>query len=853
MKLSDSIKGIALSVIVASVASADVSAAAKKNKPSKPKTYEEIIKDKIAYDSFVDFYQDKKTGSLMMVIEEDKLDKPFLYFTHTVNGVLDAGHFKGAFREYKLLEFSKHFDRIEIISKTPRYKLDAESAISRSQGTNISPAILSSMKVVLHDEEKKLYVVKVDPIFLKETLHKVSPYPRPPVPGQPARPAFKIGSLSKSKTKYVNIRSFPKNADIVVEYVFDNKSPMVRGGLEVTDPRTVAVQMQHSFIELPENDYQPRRDDARIGYFSQQFDDLTSDSWAPYQDVINRWHLVKKDPNAAVSEPVEPIVWWIENTTPEEWRETIKTAAETWNVAFEKAGFKNALQVKVQPDDADWDAGDIRYNVLRWTASPRPPFGGYGPSVANPLTGQIIASDIMLEYSFLKNRWLYDAVYTGGATMEEMVPEAPEGIFCSAGHMLHDSTAMAGAVLKAQGGSKELSSELVKQSLSYLILHELGHTLGLNHNMKATQLHNATDVHDSSITQGVVAGSVMDYPAVNIAPPGVKQGDFTNSKPGPYDLWAIEYGYSPAVSDPAEEEKRLQAILARSTEPALTFGNDADDMRRAGLHIDPRVMIGDMSSEAVKYNNGRMDLIKETLKTIKDKTLEKGDTYQELLISTNYLLGEYRRSAEVTSRYIGGIYLDRALVGQDGETQPFTPVPVDIQKAAMDSLSKYMFAPSVLEEAKPLYAYLQRQRRGFNAFAINEDPKIHDMVLNAQKRVLDHVMHRNVMKRMVDTGLYGNQYELNEFMQDLTDAIFEEDKNSDVNTHRQNLQTEYVNRLIRISGLKGLSTYDYLSRAAAINQLSRLQNIGKYSRYSASTNAHRNYLRMLVNKALEKA
>ena len=149
---------------------------------------------------------------------------------------------------------------------------------------------------------------------------------------------------------------------------------------------------------MPDNDFEPRFDDPRVGYFSTEVDDQTSTSSTPYRDLIHRWDLKKKNPEAAISEPVTPITWWMENSTPLEWRETIKAAVLQWNIAFEKAGFKNAIVVKQQPDDADWDAGDIRYNVLRWTSSPQPPFGGYGPSFVNPRTGQILGADIMLEF-----------------------------------------------------------------------------------------------------------------------------------------------------------------------------------------------------------------------------------------------------------------------------------------------------------------------------------------------------------------------------------------------------------------------------------------------------------------------
>ena len=162
---------------------------------------------------------------------------------------------------------------------------------------------------------------------------------------------------------------------------------------------------------MPDNDFQPRFDDPRVGFFGQTINDMTSTSATPYRDLINRWHLVKKDPAAELSEPVQPIVYWIENSTPTEFRSTIKEAVESWNLAFEKAGFKNAVVVKMQPDDATWDAGDIRYNVLRWTSSPRPPFGGYGPSFTNPRTGQILGADIMLEWVFVTNRIQQDKLF----------------------------------------------------------------------------------------------------------------------------------------------------------------------------------------------------------------------------------------------------------------------------------------------------------------------------------------------------------------------------------------------------------------------------------------------------------
>ncbi|MBK9794283.1 MAG: DUF5117 domain-containing protein [Sphingobacteriales bacterium] len=176
-------------------------------------------------------------------------------------------------------------------------------------------------------------------------------------------------------------------------------------------------------MEVPQNNFKPRYDDPRVGYFMEKVTDQTSTSPTPWKDLIHRWNLVKKNPTEKLSEPVKPIVWWIENTTPKEFRPIIKNAVLAWNEAFETAGFKNAVECYEQPDTASWDAQDIRYNVIRWTSSPRPPYGGYGPSFVNPRTGQILGADIMLEFIFMTNRLPLEKLYDIAA-LDNLQPES---------------------------------------------------------------------------------------------------------------------------------------------------------------------------------------------------------------------------------------------------------------------------------------------------------------------------------------------------------------------------------------------------------------------------------------------
>lgn len=826
----------------------------KSKKDSKKKTtLTETLKEKNSFEGFLSVYQDKKDGSSLLVINKAQLNKPFLYFAQTVDGAVAAGHFRGGFRQHRMIELRRVFDRIEVVAKTPRYYFDPNNAISKASEANISEAVLVSTKIVKEEDGK--IAIKLDDVVKNEQLHRVSPMPSPNPKADKKR--FKLGKLSKDKTKISSIDNFAQNTHIIVDYVFENSTPKVRGGNEITDPRYTTIKLQHAFIELPESDFKARRDDPRVGYFGKQFDDLTSDQTFIAKDVINRWHLKKKDPSAAVSDPVEPIVWWIENTTPVEWRDTIRNATLAWNTSFEKAGISNAIEVRVQPDDADWKAEDVRYNVLRWTSSPRPPFGGYGPSVANPLTGQIIAADIMLEYSFMKGRWITSKMFTDGANaLDNPMPESlsqDESQLCSLGHELNAGMLFGHFANLANGMGDIEKEKLLRQSMYYLILHEVGHTLGLNHNMKATQLHDHKEAHDPEITKGILAGSVMDYPSVNYAPNGVEQGDFYSEKPGPYDDWVIQYGYSQGLDDPNAEEKRLQAILARSAEPELAFGNDADDMRAPGRHLDPRINIFDMSSNAIEYARDRFDLIKTMSTKLKDKTLGEGRSHHDLVVGVNSVFGEFARQAGVVSRYIGGVYVDRTFVGQPGYQQPFTPVELERQKRAMQTLNDFVFAPDAIENMEPLFAYLQRQRRGFDHFGKNEDPKPHKMLLGAQKNVLNHILHANVLSRLSDTALYGNEYKVEQMMAELSDAIFKADQKSTINSFRRNLQTEYVERLIKISGLEKPSGYDNFAKATAVYELKEVLERIDSSRGDRATKVHRYYLTDRINRAFHKS
>ena len=316
-------------------AGATAGAPAKKSIASVTKTSRKV-------DGLFSLYQDTANGSLHMVIKKDQVGKEYIYFMHVVDGVTSAGSFRGAFANNDVFSIRKNYNKIEFVTQNTAFYFDPSSPLARAASANISPAVISVQDIVAEDGDS--YLVKVDDIFLTEALAQIKPAANPNArPGQ----QFTLGTLSKAKTRYVSVRNYPMNADVVVEYVYENPAPLNRGGLDITDARNVSISVQHSFIAMPENGYTPRYDDPRVGYFTAQVNDMLSASVTPYRDLITRWKLVKKDPTAAVSEPVTPITWWIENTTPHELREPIRQAVLEWNKPFEAAGFRNAVVVNV--------------------------------------------------------------------------------------------------------------------------------------------------------------------------------------------------------------------------------------------------------------------------------------------------------------------------------------------------------------------------------------------------------------------------------------------------------------------------------------------------------------------------
>ncbi len=839
-------------------------------KPEGPKSIAEVTSAAVLHDGLFNLYVDTVKGTSWIAIPDSMLGREFIYFSAVADGAAETGLTRGTYRGSKVISFHRHFERIEVRESNTDFHYDPLSPLSRAADANINTPILASLKLEgrTQDSTGTTYLVSGDALFLAEEFQMVKPVSRRPEDGL-------LGKLSAEKSKIVRINNYAANTEVTVDYVYENRAPSQEGAA-LADARFITIGYQHSLLAMPEPGFEPRLEDPRVGYFTSRLEDMTSTESLPSLDRIHRWRLEKADPTADISDPVKPITWWIENTTPIEFRDIIRDGLLKWNPVFEAIGIRNAIEVKVQPDDADWDAGDIRYNVLRWTSTPSPAYSGYGPSFVNPRTGEILGADIMLEWSGMVGRlWRSEVFQLAGLpndameagllamgateavadlqTLDARSRWAEEMHRCEAGMAQGRNLLFGLAAMQARSFSDEDQIQFTKETLHRLVLHEVGHTLGLSHNMAGSTLHSPEDLLNRDLVRARgLCNSVMDYPAIHFTRDPNQQSKFFDDNPGVYDYWAIAYGYMTDNGEPEKLQGRLDALLKQSNQPDLRFGNDADDMRRAGGGMNPDVNIYDLSNDPVAYASDRCELVAELMPEIVKAYGHPGqDNYFEVRRAYLTLSGEYATQLGIMTRAVGGVRYNRALPAQLGTQPPLVPVSGAEQRAAVAALNRYAFAPDAYDFEAGVYGYLQDQRRGFGFFGAPEDPKIHERVLNGQRGTLAHLLHPRVLQRITDATLYGNDYPLDAYFADLTQGIFGADAKTAVNPMRQQLQLAYVQGLLDI--LNPEKRYDVVSQSVA---LANLRNIERLTRNGVSPNgltrAHREHVLYLITSSLDR-
>lgn len=807
--------------LLISFAYAQESAKEKKPPEKRQDKFAELTKDAEKLEGLFTLY--RKPDKVLMEVRPDQLGKMFVCGITMESGIGERGLYSAMMLDDFVFVLRKQTDRLLLVRRNLLFRADEKHPWRKVVERSFSDSVVASAKVEAEHSERKTLLVDLSNLLVTD-LPAFTDWLNRALQGS--------YRLNRDLSQIAMAKAFPHNLEVEVDYHFTSDRPASSETLP--DPRSLTLRVHYSFAEQPQNNYRPRLADLRVGYFVVAFKDFSDDNRrTAFVRYICRWHLEKQDPNAPLSPPRRPIVFWIENTTPPEYRQAIKEGVEMWNEAFQHAGFVNAMEARIMPDDADWDPADMRYNTIRWMVSHDDSFA-IGPSRVNPLTGEIWDADITIEANFLRyvkrewrllvtpaaGRWKllpdpYDVLEVFGWQPPRLDNNAPfatrQFALCEYGIGLAQQAALGALALWLRSDRplpEEPPKEYVHAFLRQLVAHEVGHTLGLRHNFHGSTLLSPTALHNPELTRriGLVA-SVMDYNPVNLAPPGLKQGEYWTSRVGPYDCWAIKYGYTPIpnAETPEDELPILRKIASQAPLPELAYGTD-EDTWGVGFDCDPHIVRWDLSSDPMEWAKGQMDLVRHLLARLERKFPSKGEGYYELREAFSLLLNEYAYEAFLISRYIGGQHLYRHFPDDPKGRPPFVPVSANTQRRALALLERYLFAPEAFQFPPSLLTKLGIENWwhwGAVPFPSERpDYPIHAQILSMQRRILNRLFHPVVLARLVDMELQAQEpLKLSELFDRLTGAIWAEvfaPSPKPINSLRRNLQRTHLQILTQL-------------------------------------------------------
>ncbi|MEN8376867.1 MAG: zinc-dependent metalloprotease, partial [Gemmatimonadota bacterium] len=814
--------------------------AAAKDSPFKP--YSEVLKDTEAHEGLFKTHV-KRDNTLFMEIAPEQLDTDFGMVIHYSKGVGVYNAHDGLPRSgAQLMRFERHGDKLYLVHRNTRFTADAGSAMLNSLEDNVGHSIVAAFDVKAQEDSTEALVIDVTSFFVSDYTNIGNNlkryYGNKPV------------SFDKGRSYLSTVMAFPENVEIDAALTFKaNDPPVASRGAGVSDFRSIPIGVRYSLFALPEEPMMPRVADDRVGHFLTAMRDFSRDREpTPMVRFVNRWRLEKADPTAAVSEPVEPVVYYIDRSVPDEYRGYVRDGIEAWNKAYEAAGFRNAIVAKDAPDDPDWSAEDARYSTVRWTAAHEMGYA-IGPSQVDPRTGEILNADILISSIFVTG-WANEyaqqigplalagteaaaaAPFTGGlwgrmAEAQAYTRSLPGHIaeyVCLAemgkAHQLGFQHAAMAALGRIDGTSPMPDAHLAEM-LKDLIMHEVGHTLGLRHNFRASSAISWDKLNDKQYTrENGLAVSVMDYNPANIQADESEQGFYSMVEVGSYDVWAIRYAYTPIyedegkgalsgtdpVANPEDERDVLLAIASEATKPLHAYNTD-EDTHLGPLGVDPYSNTWDLSADPLAYARDRADLVARIYPEMEDRLIGEHDGYQRLRSAVPGLIFERWQALVPVTKMIGGSEFFRHHRGDPDAKSPFVPIPEEREREALALIIDQAFAPGAFEIAPEVLNKLPPNR--YSDWTANRNPPvdypIHGTVGFVQGNLLSQLMHNGRLIRMIDNEVRVADGEgtltVAELFDELTRGIWTEAgwngrAARNVDSFRRNLQRAHLEQLV---------------------------------------------------------
>jgi hypothetical protein len=842
----------------------------------------EVVKDAKKYDGLFTLYQDE--DHLFAEIKPGQFNQMYLAPIAIARGMASAG-VPLNFGDEWILSFRRVGDKVQLVRRNIYYEAPPGSPLAKAVEQNYSDSVLLALPIVTINPGTQGVLIDFSNIFLNDFA------------------GLGLGPMDRNRSRWHKIKTFENNVELEVEATFGIPFGGGRGasfGDEgVVDGRGVTVVVHYSLAKRPEPGYRPRFADQRVGHFISATKDFSSSNPdTTFVRRINRWRLEKANPQMALSPPKKQIVWWVENTVPHEYRPYVEDGILEWNKAFEKIGFRNAIGVRWQNEQDEFDPEDINYCTFRWIATPRT----YAMSGlrADPITGEIIDGDVIFDASWIRAwkseyalevgqppvsqgsgeptgpsvlrvgevispilaarqgfganvRLPHAADPTTGLAPPQWVPADRSPLqmllaqrLTSCNHMACEyaaarsqeyslaAMALAARAIEAAAlqtgdqtagnqpaggltsedkpaGDKpveaKLPEELIGQAIKEVVMHEVGHSLGLRHNFRASTMLSLEDLNNTDLTRSKgMVGSVMDYNPLNVARKGQKQGDYATTTIGPYDYWAIEYGYSPIQGD---EQAELKRIASRSPESDLAYGTDED----LSLSNDPLVNAYDLGNDPLRYGKDRIALAGELLQTLDATVVRDGESWARLRRAFSVLLSQYGNAAALATPYIGGQNFSRDFKGGEKSRDPVTPIAGEKQREALNFLvgeilsdKSFQFSPALLRRLTTEYWY----HWGSDSLGMagSVDYNINDRILRIQQVVLGHCFDASVLSRLENQQLMVKPEDkpltIAELFRTLNDGVWSElpkdgkAEKVQVSLVRRNLQRDHLRRLCQM-------------------------------------------------------
>jgi uncharacterized protein DUF4953/uncharacterized protein DUF5117 len=786
----------------------------------KDKPFADVVKDAKAVTGLFTVYRTEDKTYLELLPEQ--LDHVYYVALTLESGLGERGFYAAQMGGVSPIAFHREGKSVQLVRKNLRFTADAGTPIARAVGRSFSDSVVATARLESQAHpERKSVLVDLGAFLLTDL----------PMLSWDLENTFRIPYRFESNgSAFGAIKGFPRNVEIetVARYAVDRPPvPPPPGGpapavppppppRNLADVRSMTFHLRYSLAEPPAPGFRPRLADDRVGHFFDDRDDYTSDvSDTATRRFINRWRLEKQDPSAPLSPPRQPIVFWMENSIPTQYRAAIRDGVLLWNKAFEKIGFKDAVQVKQQPDDADWDPGDVRYSTIRWFITTDASFA-IGPSNSDPLTGEIYDADIGFSESFTRfaRQDVQEEIGPVGQGAAEPLRlfshwgRPGRGADCTLGQEMVRDASFGLDALAATGMDRDgpEADEYVRQLIVQVAAHEVGHTLGLRHNYAASTIHTMAELLDKKTAAQGLTGSVMDYNPANVPLDRASQGVYYQTDLGPYDYWVIEYAYKPIDAASSEAElPELRRIADRSVDPLLAYATDED----AGFSpepwdMDPRVNRFDMSRDPLEFYAHRVALSRNVFKNIETRLEKPGEGYQVLRRSFDNALGQEGFAMRLAAKYVGGVQNPRVHVGNGSGILPLQPVPKARQQAALKLVREELFSPRAFDFSPQLLNKLAPERfpnwRDFRSMQRRFDYPVHARVLNLQKGVLDRLLHPIVLGRVLDAEVKDpDPFTISMLFSGLQDSIWEETKGAgaalSINSYRRALQRDHLSRM----------------------------------------------------------